>query len=154
MDWNQYAKDIRQADANVQRVVSGGKITLDKLGFTNTLHQSGERQGRDASINQSGGVGDEVLAVYYVDKGHYNGAELHWITDNGIIIITNALRGGGLDICTKLIARPQQLKRYPQGGNRDWNACEQMFPEKNWNVPSWLIRKAETHQTLGLNYTE
>lgn len=58
MDWNQYAKDIRQADANVQRVVSGGKITLDKLGFTNTLHQSGERQGRDASINQSGGVGD------------------------------------------------------------------------------------------------
>lgn len=38
MDWNQYAKDIRQADANVQSVVSGGKISVDSLGLTKTLH--------------------------------------------------------------------------------------------------------------------
>ena len=57
--------------------------------------------------NQIGGLGTEILAVYYVDKSHYNGGELHWITDNGIIIVTNALRNGGKDICTKLTARPQ-----------------------------------------------
>ena len=155
MDWNQYAKDIRQADANVQRHVSGGKITLSGLGFTNTLHQSVDRQGRDLSISHdAGGLGSEVLAVFFVDKGHYNGPELHWITDNGIIIVTNALRAGGLNICTKLTARPQQLKRYQQGGNRDWIACEQMFPDKDWKAPGWLLDKAQEHQLRGLNYTE
>ena len=150
MDWNQYAKDIKQIDANVQRVVKGGKIMTSDIGFSRTMHQQSydrlERTG--AMIRANGGgssIGNEVLAVFYVDKGHRAGGELHWITDNGVIIVTNALRGNGLDICTKLNARPQQLRRYQQGGNSDWDACEQMFPEKDWRVPNWLLDKAAEH---------
>ena len=30
---------------------------------------------------------DEIDRVFYVDKGHQNGAELHYVTVNGIIYI-------------------------------------------------------------------
>ena len=159
MDWNQYAKDIKQIDANVQAVVKGGKIMTADIGFSRTMHQQSydrlERTG--AMIRANGGgssIGEQVLAVFYVDKGHRNGGELHWITDNGVIIVTNALRNGGLDICTKLNARPQQIRRYTQGGNPDWDACEQMFPDKDWKAPGWLLDKAAEHQKMGLNQME
>lgn len=46
---------------------------------------------------------------FLVDRAHANGCELHTITDNGIIIITNYTTG---KICTCLIARPAQISRY------------------------------------------
>ena len=52
MDWNQYAKDIRQADANVQAVVKNGHIMLDSLNFTHTRHAGVERTGRSDAVNQ------------------------------------------------------------------------------------------------------
>lgn len=155
MDWNQYAKDIRQADQNVQAVVRNGHIMLDSLNFTNTRHAGIERTGRNAAVNQEGGgFGKEVLAVYYVDRNHPNGPELHWITDNAIILITNALRGNGLNVCTQLPARPGQLRRYPTGDNPSFAACEQVFPDNDWKMPKWLLDKAYQHQKMGLNMAE
>lgn len=128
---------------------------LDRLNFTNTRHAGEERTGRSSAVNQEGGgFGKEVLAVYYVDRNHPNGPELHWITDNAIVLITNALRGNGLDVCTHIPARPGQLKRYPTGDNPSFYACEQMFPDKDWRVPSWLLNIAQEHQRLGLNMRE
>ena len=68
MDWNQYANEIRKVDSNVQRVVSCGKISVDSLGLTRTLHtQEYDRLARRGGIIKSGGTGQYVLAVYYVD---------------------------------------------------------------------------------------
>ena len=155
MDWNAYARQIKQADQNVQNVVKGGHIMLDSLNFSRTRHAGIERTDRgDAVNNEGGGFGNEVLAVYYVDRNHPNGPELHWITDNAIVLITNALRDNGLSVCTYIPARPGQLRRYPTGDNPSFAACEQVFPDKDWKVPNWLIGKAEQHQRMGLNYRE
>ena len=146
MDLNAYKRIIYQADANVQKVVKNGKILLDDIGWSQSLHQRVDKFERNAAIyNGAGGLGTEVLAVYFVDKGHHAGPELHWITDNGIVIMTNAIKGNGLNICTRIPARPAQLTRYPQGGSRDWTICEQVFPDRDWRVPGWLMDKARRH---------
>lgn len=128
---------------------------LDSLNFSRTRHAGIERTDRGDAVNkEGGGFGNEVLAVYYVDRNHPNGPELHWITDNAIVLITNALRDNGLSVCTYIPARPGQLRRYPTGDNPSFAACEQVFPDKDWKVPNWLIGKAEQHQRMGLNYRE
>jgi hypothetical protein len=74
------------------------------------------------------GIGKEI-ATFRVDKGHPNGAELHTVTTNGIIVIRNERTN---KMITKLIARPNQIKRY---GIEDKKVIE-------------IARK---HQTLGYN---
>lgn len=44
------------------------------------------------------------------------GKEIHEITDNGLIIIRNLKSG---KICTKLIARERQIRRYYDSTNRE-----------------------------------
>ena len=135
--------------------MKNGKIMLSDIGWGMSMHQQVDKFGRSGAIfGGAGGLGKEVLAVYFVDKGHQAGPELHWITDNGIIIMTNATKGNGLNICTRIPARPGQLERYPQGGSRDWSVCEQVFPDKDWKVPNWLLQKARRNQSMGLNLRE
>ena len=49
------------------------------------------------------------LCIFIVDKGHKNGAEIHVITENGVINIYNCY---SKKYVTGLIARPGQLMRY------------------------------------------
>ena len=70
-------------------------------------HYIKDRVKREKLIKEIG-IGKEVKTVR-VDKGHPNGAELHTITSNGIIIIRNERTN---KMVTKLIARPNQIKRY------------------------------------------
>ena len=70
-------------------------------------HYNRDRIIREKLIQQIG-IGKEIKTVE-VDKGHPNGAELHTITTNGIIIIKNARTK---KMITKLIARPNQIRRY------------------------------------------
>ena len=70
-------------------------------------HYNRDRIIREKLIREIG-VGKEIKTVR-VDKGHPNGAELHTITTNGIIIIRNERTN---KMITKLIARPNQIKRY------------------------------------------
>ena len=90
-------------------------------------HYNRDRVIREKLIKEIG-VGKEVKTVR-VDKGHPNGPELHTITSNGIIIIRNERTH---KMITKLIARPNQIRRY---GIED---------EK-------IIEIARKHQTLGYN---
>jgi hypothetical protein len=78
------------------------------------------------------GIGKEV-ATFKVDKGHPNGPELHTITSTGIIIIRNARTH---KLVTKLIARPNQIRRY--------------F-DKETEIVKKLILIAEIHQKRGYN---
>lgn len=74
-------------------------------------HYTNDRQRREKAINMIG-QGTPV-ATFIIDRGHRNGAELHEITDTGIINIYNQKTH---KLITKLIARPGQIKRYYEEG--------------------------------------
>lgn len=72
---------------------------------------------------------------FVVNKLHPHGEEVHSITDNGIIIIHNLMSGR---LCTKLIARKNQIKRYYETTGR----------EKPLEYED-ILRLAEEHEKLG-----
>lgn len=90
-------------------------------------HYNRDRIIREKLIRQIG-IGKEIKTIR-VDRGHKDGAELHTITTNGIIIIRNERTH---KMITKLIARPNQIRRY---GIEDKKVIE-------------IARK---HQALGYN---
>ena len=84
-------------------------------------HYTNDRQKREEIIKLIG-IGVPV-ARFTIDRGHKNGAEIHEITDTGIINIYNQRTH---KLVTKLIARPGQIKRYYKEGE----------------APRFLIKKA------------
>ncbi len=94
-------------------------------------HYNRDRIEREKLIKTIG-IGKEV-ATFRVDRHHINGAELHTITSTGIIVIRNEKTN---KLITKLIARPNQIKRY--------------FTEETKEVKK-LMRIAREHQKLGYN---
>lgn len=78
-----------------------------------------------------------IIDGFIVDRGHRNGAEVHSITSNGVIIIHN-LKSGKL--ITKLLARPSQIKRYYKYTGRE-------TPPEYKNI----LKLAELHKILGYN---
>lgn len=70
-------------------------------------HYNMDRIEREKLIRRIG-MGEEV-ATFRIDRHHLNGAELHTITSTGIIVIRNERTH---KLITKLIARPNQIKRY------------------------------------------
>lgn len=67
----------------------------------------------------------KIVKIFWVDKGHRNGPELHILTYTGLIVIVNAKT---LVLCTVLYARPGQIKRY-------YNAVNQ-------TAPNFLLNRA------------
>lgn len=98
----------------------------------NSKHYSQDREAREAIIRKIGQ--GEVVASFRVDRGHRNGAEIHKITNTGIILIYNERTG---KMVTKLIARVGQIKRYYKDGK----------------APRYLIEKA-IDNTVKNNYNE
>ena len=94
-------------------------------------HWERDREAREQIINQIG-IG-LVIKTVVVDKGHRNGPEIHEITNTGIIIIYNQRTH---KMITKLIARPNQIKRYYK---------------ENETIPNGLIQLAIDHQKRGFN---
>lgn len=93
-------------------------------------HYMTDRQYREELIRFIGQ--GRTIGTFIVDKGHPNGAERHELTDTGIIIIYNARTG---KLVTKLIARPQQVKRYYPNGD---------YPQK-------VVELAYQHTKAGYN---
>lgn len=94
-------------------------------------HYNRDRIRREKLIKEIG-LG-EVIATVEVDRGHRDGAELHTITTTGIIIIRNKETQ---KLITKLIARPNQIRRY--------------FP-KETEIIKKTIAIAMVHQKMGYN---
>lgn len=94
-------------------------------------HYNMDRIERERII-QKIGVG-KAIATVEIDRGHPNGTELHTITTTGIIIIRNKRTN---KIVTKLIARPNQIRRY--------------FPKETELIKK-VIQVAIIHQRLGYN---
>lgn len=80
-----------------------------------SVHYSVERQERRAFICKHIGEGN-VVDSFVVNRGHPGGAEIHSVTDTGIIIIHNQQTN---KLITELVARPQQLRRLYKSVNRD-----------------------------------
>ena len=125
-------------------------MKIEEVGFVFSEHHHQDNIGREAAIRSIGGDGKNIIAKFYWDKGHTEGAEWHWITDNAVIIVTNATKNGGKLVCTKLIARPQQLLRYREMGLVN-ELDEKTAKMRNWIMPQRLVGLARQHQLKGLN---
>jgi hypothetical protein len=101
-----------------------------------TNHYKNKRYNREKFIDEHLGNG-HVVDEFVVDRGHPNGAERHCITDNGIIIVYNVVTG---KLVTKLLARPQQIKRY-------YESTGKKHPPEYDNI----LKLAYQHQCLGYN---
>ncbi len=93
-------------------------------------HYTNDRERREALI-QMIGYG-EIIKTVEIDRGHRNGPEIHKVSTTGIVTIYNKRSGV---MITKLIARPNQIRRYFEGGN----------------APAELLNIARDHQRLGYN---
>ena len=99
-----------------------------------TNHYKNKRYNREKFINKHLYGGGNVIDSFLVDKGHPMGAEVHCVTDTGLIIVYNAT---SKKLVTKLIARPNQIKRLYEGVDR--------------KAPKWLVDLAYWHNTLHYN---
>jgi len=93
----------------------------------NSYHYDSSRQMRDDFIEKMIG-GGTVVDSFMVDKGHPKGAEIHSVTDTGIILIYNSITN---KLITKLIARPEQIRKLYRAEGRE--------------PPSRLIKIARKH---------
>lgn len=99
-----------------------------------SLHYDNSRYYREMFIyNYLGGNGN-IIDSFIVDKGHKNGKELHCVTDNGLIIVYNIATR---KLVTKLIARPQQIKRY--------------YMHTKKNPPQELLELCREHNIMRFN---
>jgi hypothetical protein len=98
-----------------------------------SVHYRTERQGRHTFIQEYIGEGN-VIDSFVVDRGHPSGAEIHSVTDTGIIIIHNQRTN---KIITELIARPEQLRK--------------LYRLENRKVPKGLLSLAYKHNIASYN---
>lgn len=99
-------------------------------------HYETQRSERESFIEEHLGNG-HIIDGFIVDKGHPHGAEVHSLTDNGIIIVHNFNTG---KLVTKLLARPQQIRRYYEHTGRK-------LPLEYESV----LELAYQHQIMGYN---
>lgn len=99
-------------------------------------HYKTERYRREKFIDEHFGDG-QIVDEFMVDRGHPHGAERHCIMDNGVIVIYNFASG---KLVTKLLARPQQIKRYYESSGKE-------LPLEYEDI----LKLARQHNILGYN---
>lgn len=101
--------------------------------MTETRHYARDRRYRESIIRTIGN--GHIIKVVVLDRGHRNGPEIHKISDTGIISIYNLNSG---KLITRLIARPNQIRRYFENGD----------------APIEVLRIAREHQRLHYNMAQ
>ena len=99
-----------------------------------SLHYNDSRYYREMFISNYLGGDGKIIDAFIVDKNHEKGKEIHCITSHGLIIVYNYKTR---KMVTKLIARPQQIKRYYMNTNRQ--------PPEN------VLELCLEHQRMGFN---
>lgn len=94
-------------------------------------HYTEDRFKREELIEQIGY--GKVIKRVVLDRGHKNGAEIHELSNTGIITIYNK---ESKRLITRLIARPGQIRRY-------YN--------ENEKIPTGLLKLAREHQEREYN---
>ena len=101
-------------------------------------HYRSQRYKREKFIKRYLHDDGQIVDGFIVDRGHRNGAEVHSLTDKGIIIIHNYNTGV---LVTKLIAKPEQVIRYYE------NTGRKKPPEYKH-----ILQLAQWHESLCYNY--
>ena len=96
-------------------------------------HYINKRFQRNELISKIG-IGKPIES-FAVDKGHKDGSEIHIITSTGLIVIYNR---NSHKLCTVLIARPNQIKRYYVDLGRN-------------DFPNSVLELAYKHMKMGYN---
>lgn len=96
-----------------------------------STHYTNDREARENLIKKIGY--GQIIKTVEIDKGHRNGPEIHKVSNTGIITIYNKYSG---KLITKLIARPNQIKRYFEN--------ERIIPQE-------LLSLAKYHEKMGYN---
>lgn len=102
--------------------------------MTISKHYQYERNSREKFIEEHLHGDGYAIDYFIVDRNHPDGAEIHTVTDNGIIIIHNYKTGA---MVTKLIARRGQIER--------------LYRDSGKEPPQWLLELADWHRSLGYN---
>lgn len=102
-----------------------------------TFHYSNEVAERHRKVTDALGDG-KCVDAFVVDKAHPNGNEIHYIYDNGVILIANERTR---KVITELIARPRQLYRY-------WDGLGEPFPKEYGHIIDLAVR----NEFMGRNY--
>lgn len=100
-----------------------------------TNHYKNKRYKREKFIHKYLYGDGNVIDSFVIDKNHPMGEEIHCVTDTGLIIIYNAI---SQKLVTKLIARPNQIKRY--------------YNDVDKAPPRWLLDLARYHESLHYNW--
>lgn len=104
-----------------------------------TQHLASDRLSRYNILQNKLNTYGEIVYSFIVDTGHRDGLEIHSITNRAVIIIQNKKTNR---IVTFLFARPQQIKRYWEGLNKDVPQNAEM---------EFILRFAQSHQQRNLN---
>jgi hypothetical protein len=114
-------------------VIKKNRVYVDLSSISYSIHS--QEKGREKRMSYVGDIASmHVLKSFSVDRGHFDGPEIHLITTDGYIIIVNAWT---FKLCTVLIARPGQIDRY--------------YKAINQKAPVWLLDKAFYNQKRKLN---
>ena len=96
-----------------------------------SVHYQNDRTERERFIQANIGLGEERYSFEY----NYNGStQIHKLTDTGIINVYNR---DGDRLITRLVARPQQIKR--------------LFEARGERAPRELVRLADEHARKNYN---
>lgn len=100
-------------------------------------HYKTKRANREDFIREHLGGDGYMVDGFIVSRNHPMGDEIHNVTDNGLIKIYNIDSG---KLCTKLIARPNQIMRLYESTGRE-------------KPPEYedILELAREHKRLGYN---
>lgn len=90
--------------------------------------------GRMTAIKRILTPNEEIVTSFRVDKFHKKGAEIHSVSNNGLIFVHNERT---MKLVTVLIARPNQVKR--------------LYADCGLKASQNLINQCAEHQRAGLN---
>lgn len=110
------------------------KLQSNQASSNESNHYHYKRKRRDKIIERKLHGDGYIIDGFVIDRGHKDGLEVHSITENGVIIIHNYHTG---KLITKLIARPEQIKRY--------------YEDSGMNPPEYVLLLAKWHKDLGYN---
>lgn len=105
-----------------------------KVARATSNHYARSRHRREKFISRHINGDGNIIDEFIVDRKHKDGKEIHKVTDTGLIIVYNYNTG---KLVTKLIARPNQIKRY--------------YKDVDKEPPVWLIALAQWHVDLNYN---
>jgi hypothetical protein len=103
-----------------------------------TNHYKNKRCNREKFIQEHFSEDSKIVDEFIINRGHPNGLERHCVLNNGIVTIYNLNSG---KLITKILARPQQIKRYYELSGKE-------PPLEYENI----LRLAKEHNALRYNY--